>query len=142
MKVYDDIEEMLCDELNEIAKKKELTSSNLGVINTAIDVLKDISTIRVMEQEYGHGEDGYSKDSGYSNGYYNRYPFYMYDEAPGNSYARDRNAKRDSMGRYSRDGHDDYSNDTADQLRQMMDRAKDDREREVLRNAMNSMKNM
>ena len=141
MKIYDDIEEMLCDELSEIAKKKELTSSNLGVIDTAIDVLKDISTIRAMEQEYG---EGYSNDGGDSNGYYARYPYYMYDE-PGASYARGRtgSVKRDSMGRYSRDGHmDDYSRDAASELHRMMENAKTEQEKDALRQAIASMNKM
>jgi len=94
-----------------------------------------------MEQEYG--SEGYS--NGYSNGYYPRYPYYMYDGEMGNSYARGRgaNAKRDSMGRYSRDDgysmNDGYSRDTKEELRMMMDRAKDEREREALRKAYDSM---
>lgn len=134
MKVYEQIKDMLCDELEEIAKKKELTSSNLDVLDKAVDIIKDIDTIKAMEQEYG--TDGYS--NGYSNGYYPRYPYYMYDnEGMGQSYAR----KRDSMGRYSRDGHmdDGYSRDTKEELRMMMDRAKDEREREALRKAYDSM---
>lgn len=138
MKLYEEIHDMLCDELEGIAKKKELTSSNLQVLDTAIDILKDIKTIEAMEQEYG--------SEGYSNGYYPRYPYYMYDGEMGNSYARGRgaNAKRDSMGRYSReDGYsmnEGYSRDTKEELRMMMDRAKDEREREALRKAYDSMR--
>ena len=141
MKTYDRIKDMLCDELDEIAKKNELTSSNLEIIYKSVDILKDISTINAMEQEYGYSNDGYSQD-GYSNGYYARYPYYMYDDA-GASYARGRtgNVRRDSMGRYSRDGHmdDGYSRDTASELQRMMDNAKTDKEREALRMALSSM---
>jgi len=142
MKVYEQIKDMLCDELEEIAKKKELTSSNLDVLDKAVDIIKDIDTINAMEQEYG--SEGYS--NGYSNGYYSRYPYYMYDGEMGNSYARGRgaNAKRDSMGRYSRDDgysmNDGYSRDTKEELRMMMDRAKDEREKEALRKAYDSMR--
>ena len=146
MKTYDKIEEMLCDELDEIAKKHELTSSNLEIIDKAIDVIKDISVIREMAK---YDSEGYSND-GYSGTYYDRYPYYMYEgDAPGNSYARGRGtyAKRDSMGRYSRDSHNDYSNegysrDTASELQRMMDNAKNDKEREALRHALSSMRNM
>ena len=103
MKVYDQIKTMLCDELEEIAKKKELTTNSLEVIYKSVDVIKDLATIIAMEQEY--------PEEGYSNGYYARHPYYMYDDmdmAQGNSYARGRNARRDSMGRYSRD---EYSRD-------------------------------
>ena len=142
MKTYDKIKDMLCDELDEIAKKNELTSANLDVIDKAIDIIKDIHTIYAMEEEYP--PEGYSKDGGYSNGFYARYPYYMYDgEDMGNSYARGRtgNVKRDSMGRYSRDGHmdDGYSRDAKSELQRMMESAKTDQEREALRMAISSM---
>lgn len=144
MKVYDQIKDMLCDELEEIAKKKELTTNSLDVLYKGVDILKDIATIHVMEQEYP--SEGYSRDSGYSQGYYNRMPYYMYDEMgmshEGNSYARGRgsNAQRDSMGRYA-DGYarNGYSGDTKEELRQMMNRASNEREREAIRKAMDSM---
>lgn len=143
MKVYDQIKDMLCDELEEIAKKKELTTNSLEVLYKGVDILKDISTIKAMEQEYP--EEGYSRDGGYSQGYYGRMPYYMYDEAPGNSYARGRGryANRDSMGRYSSDGdysREGYSRDgMKEELRMMMDRARTDKERDAIRKAMDSM---
>lgn len=144
MKVYGQIKDMLCDELEEIAKKKELTTNSLDVLYKGIDILKDISTIEAMEQEYGSSQEGYSKD-GYSQGYYGRMPYYMYDEMPhnGNSYARGRgsNANRDSMGRYSSDGrsYDGYSGDTKDELTRLMNSAQNEREREAIRKALDSM---
>lgn len=147
MKVYDQIKDMLCDELEEIAKKKELTSSNLEVLDKAVDIVKDIATIKAMEQEYP--EDGYSRDGGYSQGYFGRMPYYMYDDgmnmSNGNSYARGRGryADRDSMGRYSSEGdysREGYSRDgMKEELRMMMDRARTDKEREAIRKAMDSM---
>lgn len=147
MKVYDRIKDMLCDELEEIAKKNELTSSNLEVIDKAIDIVKDIATIHAMEQEYGSSDDGYSRDGGYSQGYYGRMPYYMYDDGmphDNSSYARGRGtyAKRDSMGRYSSDGrsYDGYSGDTKEELQRLMNSAANDREREVIRKALDSMR--
>ncbi len=147
MKVYDRIQDMLCDELEEIAKKNELTSSNLEVIDKAIDIVKDIATIHAMEQEYGSSDDGYSRDGGYSQGYYGRMPYYMYDDGmphDNSSYARGRGtyAKRDSMGRYSSDGrsYDGYSGDTKEELQRLMNSAQNDREREVIRKALDSMR--
>lgn len=144
MKVYNDIRDMLCDELEEIAKKKELTTNSLEVIYKSVDVLKDIKTIESMEQEYP--SEGYSRDGGYSQGYYNRMPFYMYDDMgmshEGNSYARGRgsNARRDSMGRYA-DGYarNGYSGDTKEELRNLMERASNDREREAIRKVLDNM---
>ena len=136
MKVLNQIEDMLCDELEDIAKKNDLSPNSLEVIDTAVDVIKDIHTIKAMEQEY-------PEDNGYSQGYYGRMPYYMYDDMPnaGNSYARGRgsNAQRDSRGRYMSDGYsrnDGYSGDTKEELHKLMDTAKNDREREAIRNAL------
>ncbi len=161
MKVYDQIKDMLCDELEEIAKKKELTTNSLEVLYKGVDILKDISTIKAMEQEYPEegysGNRGYSREGGYSQGYFGRMPYYMYDDGmgmsnqggsyEGGSYARGRgsNAKRDSMGRYSSDGRsydysrDGYSGDTKEELQRLMNNAQNDREREAIRKALDSM---
>lgn len=131
MRVLDEIKDMLCDELEDIAKNKDLTASSLDVIDTAVDVIKDIHTIKAMEQEYGH--DGYS-------GYYRQLPIYMYDEPEmGGSYARGRgaNAPRDSRGRYMSEG---YSRDTKEELQNLMNTAKTDREREAIRSALDHMR--
>jgi len=136
MKVYDQIKDMLCDELEGIAKKKELTTNNLDVIYKSVDILKDISTINAMDQEYGYSNDGYSQ------GYSGRMPVYMYDDGASYARGRGRYAQRDSMGRYA-DGYsrnDGYSRDgMKDELRMMMERAGSEKEREALRKAMDSI---
>lgn len=144
MKVYNKIENMLCDELENIANQKELTPANLDMLDEAIDIIKDIKTIEAMEQEYGYSEDG-----GYSQGYYGRMPIYMYDDMgmghEGSSYARGRgsNAQRDSRGRYMSAGgysrNDGYSGDTKEELQRLMSTAKNEREREAIRNALDHM---
>lgn len=149
MKVYDQIQDMLCDELEEIAKKKELTTNSLEVIYKGMDILKDIKTIESMEMEYP--SEGYSREGGYSQGYWGRMPIYAYDDgmsmAGGSSYARGRgsNANRDSRGRYSSEGRsygysrDGYSGDTKEELKRLMDTAQNDREREAIRSALDQM---
>ena len=132
MRVYDDICDMLNDELEQIVQKHELTSNALDIMYKITDVVKDIKTIEAMEES----------------GYANHYPWYMYSDDPmgysngsydGNSYGRGRNARRDSMGRYSRDG---YSRDDqmTNQLQQMMNNAKTDQEREMIRQWMEQSK--
>ena len=83
-----------------------------------------------MEQEYG-------KSEGYSEGYFSRMPYYMYDD--GISYGRTRNVQRDSRGRYSSDGHSYDHADTKEELMHLMDKATNEREREALRMALESM---
>ena len=162
MKVYDQIKDMLCDELEEIAKKKEITTNSLEVLYKGVDILKDISTIKAMEQEYPEdgysGNRGYSREGGYSQGYFGRMPYYMYDDGmgmsnqggsyEGGSYARGRgsNANRDSRGRYSSEGGysrnysgEGYSGDTKEELQRLMNSAQNEREREAIRKALDSM---
>lgn len=127
------IEDMLCDELEHIATQKELTPNDLDTLDVSIDILKDIKTIKAMDQEY--------PDDGYSQGY-GRMPVYMYDDMGmgqrGNSYARG----RDSRGRYMSNGYsrnDGYSGDTKEELQRLMSTAKNEREREAIKNALDHM---
>lgn len=134
MKVLDQIKDMLCDELEDVVKKKDLTSSSLDFMDTAVDIIKDIDTIEVMRQEYGQPE-------GYSQGYFGRMPYYVYDDMPmardGRSYARGSSAPRDSRGRYMSDG---YSGDTKEELQRLLDTAKNDHEREAIRHALENIR--
>ena len=78
----EELYEMLCDELDKIASKGELTAGSLDTIDKLTHSIKSLATIMAME------------DSGYSNeGGYNSYP-------SGNSYAR--NGRGGNRGGYSR----------------------------------------
>ena len=105
-----ELKEMLCKELEEIGGKGELTAGSLETVDTLAHALKNLD--KIIENKEA---DGYSMDGEYHNRYYrmgNR----------GYSYARGRtNARRDSMGRYSRDGYswDDGKEDLAEQLREL-----------------------
>lgn len=126
------IKKMLCEELEEYGKQKSLSVSDVEMIHKLTDTVKNIDKIEMLE-----GDDGYSET----------YPYYM----GGSSYARGRGryAKRDSMGRYSSDMDDDYSErrmdrrysrDDAkdhmiDKLGEMMTSA-DEEQREILKDAM------
>ena len=67
-----DLKDMLCKELDEMAKKRDITPGSLEMIHKLTDTIKNIDKILMLEDE----EDGYSE----------------------------RGRRRDSMGRYSRDG--------------------------------------
>ena len=101
------IKNMLCEELEEYGKKKSLSVSDVEMIHKLTDTVKNIDKIGMLE-----GDEGYSET----------YPYYM----GGSSYARGRGryAKRDSMGRYSSDMDDDYSEIRTDR-RYSRDDAKD-----------------
>ena len=79
MEKYKELEMMLCDEIDRITDQKNLTGSSLEALDKLTHTLKSIKTIDAMED--------YSEDGGY------------YGDSM--SYARGRNARRDSRGRYS-----------------------------------------
>lgn len=92
------IRQMLMDELEKYEKKTDLSMGSLEVIHKITDTIKNIDKIEMLE------EGGYSEDGGWeARGMYR--DGVSYNEG-GSSYAR---RKRDSMGRYSRDGG--YSED-------------------------------
>lgn len=80
MEYMHELKEMLCEELEKIAREGELTAGSLETIDKLTHSIKSIATIMAME------------DSGYSRDYVDKYR--------GASYAQ----RRDSMGRYSRRG--------------------------------------
>lgn len=91
MKSYERLKDMLCEELEKLAKKGELSAGSLDLAHKLTDTIKNLDKIEMLE-----GEDDYSEASDWMG------EGRMY----GMSYARGRgrNAKRDSMGRYSREG--------------------------------------
>ena len=85
-----ELREMLSDELNKITKTGDITPTKLDLVDKLTHSIKSIDTICAME-EYSDDDD-YSYGDGYSN-----------------ARGRGRNAKRDSMGRYARDGGASYN---------------------------------
>lgn len=96
------IKEMLMEELKEFEKKSDLKAGDLETIHKLTDTVKNIDKIEMLED----GDGGYSEAGGWMA---DGRMYGTYDH--GSSYARGRgrNAKRDSMGRYSReDGYSRY----------------------------------
>ena len=99
-----------------------------------MDIAKDVYKIWCMENDMdGESYDGYANRGSYDGG---------------NSYAsgRGRNAKRDSMGRYSREGESyrgyrGYSREGEyiDQLRDMMSKAPDEQTRQSIQRMISQM---
>ena len=110
MKSTEDLKEILEDWLKKIGKKEDITPQELEYAYKAIDILKDIETIKAMR------EAGYSNDGQMSRNSYNSYDgsydgYYQHDwrqDASHNSYAR-YGRDGDGDGRYSEDSSYDYS---------------------------------
>ena len=128
-----ELKDKLCKELDEIAKKPEMSAGDLEAAHKLTDTIKNLDKIEMLE------EDGYSRAGNWEadmRGTYGR----------GSSY---RGRKRDSMGRYSREGRDGrggYSRDSAKDemmrhLDEMMDSASSEKEREIIRRTMTQLEN-
>ena len=148
MEYIEKIKKMLCKELDEYAMKQKLTGGDLDMIWKLTDTVKNLDKISMLEESEG----GYSEARGGMRGRsYMHGSSYdddmMYSERRG----RGRNARRDSMGRYSSDDgmYDDYSemrmdrrysrDDAKDHLMSKIGEAMesaDPNEREILKDAM------
>ena len=120
-----ELKDKLCKELDEIARKPEMGAGDLEIIHKLTDTIKNLDKIEMLE------DGGYSQAGDWEadmRGTYGR----------GSSY---RGRKRDSMGRYSREGRGGrggYSRHDAkeammEQMEMLMDQAGSEREREAIR---------
>lgn len=153
-----DLKDLLCAELEDYAdkgkKSGKMSMGDLDSIHKLTDTVKNILKIDMLEGETGYSEDGAYIGEGHIYGT-------SYDDemrrGVGYSYARGRGryAKRDSMGRYSRDDgyirrdgrgmRDGYSRDDGkaymmEQLEDMMEDAENPAEKEALRRCMDAIK--
>ena len=139
------IKEMFMNELYEYEDKAKkmnggkLSQSDIDRIHKLTDTVKNIDKIEILEDGDGYSEDGHYMGEG---------------RIYGTSYARGRRyAKRDSMGRYSRDDgmryrggmRGGYSRDDAksymiEQIEEMMETAEKPTEKEALRRCMDALK--
>lgn len=132
MEYMDKLRDKLCDELDEIARKPEMSAGDLEAVHKLTDTIKNLDKIEILE------DGGYSRDGDWEmegSGSYER----------GASY---RGRKRDSMGRYSRDGRygptarmysrADAKDDMMAKLEDMMGSASE-QERAILRQAMDKL---
>ena len=128
-----ELKDKLCKELDEIARKPEMGAGDLEIIHKLTDTIKNLDKIEMLE-DGGYSQAGDWEMEG--RGSYNR----------GSSY---RGRKRDSMGRYSRDGRGGrggYSRHDAkeammEQMEMLMDQAGSEKEREAIRRCMNQLEN-
>ena len=155
MHYMEDLKDLLCAELEDYAEKGKksgkMSIGDLDSIHKLTDTVKNILKIDMLEGETGYSEDGAYIGEGRIYGT-------SYDDemrrGGGYSYARGRGryAKRDSMGRYSRDDgymhrgvRGGYSRDDGkaymmEQLEDMMEDAEKPAEKEALRRCMEALK--
>jgi hypothetical protein len=143
------LRETMTKELEAIERKGQLSMSDLDKVHKLTDTIKNIDKIEMLESDGGYSEESNWMADGR-----------MY----GTSYARGRgdNAKRDRMGRYSRDGgysetdmmyardgrsgnrggYGGYSRDSGDmreRLEEMMEEATTPKQREAIKRCMHEI---
>ena len=131
-----ELKDKLCKELDEIARKPEMGAGDLEIVHKLTDTIKNLDKIEIMKENGGYSQAGDWEMRG------------TYDR--GSSYRR----KRDSMGRYSRDGmgyrdgrmmpNRMYSRAEAkdhmmDELEEAMAVATTDREKDIIKRAMDQL---
>ena len=141
--LYDDLMDM-CETLSkELEKTNEkltkvsgsISASDIDYINKLTHAIKSVKTTLAMMESENYSNRGSYEGGGNRGSYGGGYE--------GSSYARGRgrNAKRDSMGRYSSERG--YSrNDMMDNLYEMRDNAPDDRTRQEFERMINKMQSM
>lgn len=124
------LRDTLCEELEKVAKKESISTSDLDTIDKLAHSIKNLDKILMGEGSYDYSRGSYGRGS------------YGYDRSYDGSYAR-RGRDGDGDGRYhegrSRDG---YSRDEmTDKLRRMMGETSSDRERDVIMRCISKLEN-
>lgn len=130
---YEQLEKMLCAELEEIVDKGTLSAGDLDVVDKLTHALKN--TYKVHMGEAGeYSQTGEWSMMGSS-------PVYSRNYERGNSYSRGRTGyvKRDGMGRYSSAA---VKEEMIGKLEEMMGMADSEKERDALRNCISKIENI
>lgn len=126
-----DLRDMLCEELDEIARKGDLGAGDLDIVHKLASTIKNLDKIEMME------DDGYSRDGDYSRRY-SRDGDWDADMrgtyGRGSSYAR--RGTHYVRGHYSRA---DATENLRSQISDLMRETDDDRVKEALRRAISAM---
>jgi len=135
-KLYE-LKDMLCEELEQYGKKGELTAGSLDVVDKLTHTIKNLDKIIEKYEEEDYSNASYAR--GGQNGNQSNASY-----ARGGSYARGRgrNARRDSMGRYSSEGGYSRNDGMIMELRELMQDAPDDRTRQEFERFIQKMEMM
>jgi len=132
MKHLDGLLTLIGNEIGSVVQNGKFRSrEEIDSVYKLIDIAKDTYCIWKYEDEM---DGGYSES--YSRGGYPDRHSVSYDD--GVSYGRGRNARRDSMGRYSRgDGRSEY----VEELKELMRNAPDENTRQSIQHMISQIEN-
>lgn len=132
MRDWHELKEMLCKELEEYSRKGKMSAGDLETIHKLTDTIKNIDKIEMLEEDGGYSQAGGMQGGGgrgmnRGGGSYNDGGY-----GGGNSYRRQR---RDSRGRYSREGGYSYGDGMEEvwEILEMMETGLPDEQREAIR---------
>lgn len=131
MGMFDSLEDMLCKDICGVVDKGQITPNDYQMLDVAVDIYKDIQTIKAME-EYQTTEDGVSGMMSGARGYNgNRSGRGMGRYNMGRSY--------DSYNSYDGGYNNSGDNNVHARLNKMMAEAKTEQERQIISKLMNEM---
>lgn len=136
MRAMHDLKDMLCKEIDKIAKKGELSAGSLETVHKLTDTVKNIDKIMMLEEDGEYSERGRKRDS---MGRYSRAGEWDMHGRYGGGHAYDDGGSSYAMGggRYSRaDGKDKMMHE----LGELMEDA-DPEQRRILERAMKEIRN-
>lgn len=125
MEAMYDLCDMLCKELDEIARKGELGAGDLDIAHKLVSTIKNIDKIEMMEDD-GYSER-YSRNGDWQSDMRGAYDRDMSNARRGTHYVR---------GHYSRDGGID---NMKRQLQEMLDNADDESIRRAIQRCMDTI---
>lgn len=131
MRDWHELKEMLCKELEEYSRKGKMSAGDLETIHKLTDTIKNIDKIGMLEEDDGYSQAGGMQGGGRGmnrgGGSYNDGGY-----GGGNSYRRQR---RDSRGRYSREGGYSYDDGMEEvwEILEMMETGLPDEQRDAIR---------
>lgn len=144
MQKYEELERMLCKELEEIVNRGEITGNTLDYVDKIVHSIKNVKKIGMMS-DGGYSGNGERRLSGYYDGHDGMYANGRGGSAGGSSYngggsSYDSGSSyrrgRDSMGRYSSHG-----SDTMIQNLEYLEQNLSGRDREMVQRMLEDMRN-
>lgn len=148
MKDYEKLKDMLCEEVEKIAKEGRITASNLETVHKLTDTIKNIDKIEMLEDDGEYSEDGrmwraegsYRGGSSYARGrgrYGRRDDMARYSSIDDDASYANRRGTHYVRGHYSRDDGKDYM---MEHIEDLMEDA-DPKSKEILKRAIKQLEN-
>lgn len=119
MKALIELRDMFCDELEDIARKPEMSAGDLDTAHKLTDTIKNIDKICIMDESCEYSQAGDWEMRG-----------------RGNSYARGRDSRGRYTSRYSRDSARDGM---VSKLEDMLEEARSEKERIAIRRCIEQL---